>query len=79
MTEIFCRIVDEMRPAYSITTGASRPVLKKGTLDPVRLSVVQKMGNKKVTLVDNLHLYGIPPADVAQSLQKVAAASTTSM
>ena len=72
-----CRILDEMKPAYSITYGSSRPVVKRGKLEPVRLTLSQRTGNKKVTLVDNLHYYGIPPADVAQTLQKMAAASTT--
>lgn len=68
-----------MKPAYSITYGNTPPVIKRGKLEPIQLALVQKMGNKKVTLVDNLHYYGIPASDVAQSLQKMAAASTTGM
>lgn len=68
-----------MKPAYSITHGSAAPIIKRGKLELVRLSLVQKMGNKKVTLVDNLEYYGIPAADVAQSLQKMAAASTTGL
>ena len=72
-----CRIFEEMKPAYSITYGKGPPVIRRGKLYPVKLSLVQKMGNKKVTLVDNLECYGIPASDLAQSLQKLAAASTT--
>ena len=72
-----CRIYEEMKPAYSIRYGKGSPVICRGKLFPVRLSLVQKMGNKKVTLVDNLECYGIPASDLAQSLQKLAAASTT--
>ena len=71
------RIFEEMKPAYSITYGKGPPVIRRGKLYPVKLSLVQKMGNKKVTLVDNLECYGIPATDLAQSLQKLAAASTT--
>ena len=66
-----------MRRAYSITYGRGPPVVRRGNLEPVRLTLAQRMGNKKVTLIDNLEVYGIPAADVAHSLQKVAAASTT--
>lgn len=43
------------------------------------MTVVQRTGNKKVTLVDNLDLYGIPAEEVAHTLQRIAAASTTGM
>jgi len=33
----------------------------------------------QVTLVDNLECYGISPVDFAHSMQKLAAASTTSL
>ena len=46
-------------------------------MEPVRLTLAQRTGNKKVTLIDNLNVYGIPASDVAHSLQKIAAASTT--
>ena len=68
-----------MRPAYSITYGKAPPIIRRGTLEPVKLTLAQRTGNKKVTLVDNLEVYGIPASDVAHSLQKIAAASTTGM
>lgn len=46
-------------------------------LEPVRLSVTTRTGNKKATLVDNLEYYGISPIDIAQQVQRVAAASAT--
>ena len=51
--------------------------LRRGRLEPVHLTLVQRMGNKKVTLVDNLDMYGIPPMELAQTMQRVAAASST--
>jgi len=75
---ILChRVLEQMRPAYSITYGRGPPVVKRGNLEPVRLTLAQRTGNKKVTLIDNLEEYAIPASDVAHSLQKVAAASTT--
>ena len=41
------------------------------------MTVVQRTGNKKVTLVDNLDLYGISAEEVAHMMKKIAAASTT--
>ncbi len=66
-----------MKPAYSIIYGKAPPVVRRGNLEPVRLTLAQRTGNKKVTLIDNLDVYGIPASDVAHSLQKIAAASTT--
>ena len=50
---------------------------RKGQLQPVQMSVVQRTGNKKVTLVDNLDLYGISAVQLAHTIQRVAATSTT--
>ncbi len=73
----FSRIIEEMKPAYSIKYGSAPAVIKRGKLDPVKLTLAQRMGNKKVTLIDNLEVYGIPANDLAQSMQKLAASSTT--
>lgn len=50
---------------------------RKGKLEPVRLTLAQRTGNKKVTLVDNLDSYLIPPAELAHTVQRIAAASST--
>lgn len=41
------------------------------------MTVAQRTGNKKVTLVDNVELYGISAQLLAQTLQRTAAASAT--
>lgn len=46
-------------------------------LEPVRLTVTTRTGNKKATLVDNLDYYGISPTDVVHQVQRIAAASAT--
>ncbi|XP_065910424.1 eukaryotic translation initiation factor 2D-like isoform X2 [Dysidea avara] len=71
------RLIELMRPAYCIQWPGRDPVYKKGKLQPVKLTVTQRASNKKVTLVDNLECYGISPVDFAHSMQKLAAASTT--
>ena len=43
-------------------------------LEPVRLTLAQRTGNKEVTLVDNLDGYLIPPAEIAR---RIAFVSTT--
>ena len=50
---------------------------RKGPIQPVLMTVMQRMGNKKVTLVENLEFYGIMAEKVAHTAQKLAAASTT--
>ena len=51
--------------------------MRKGKLDPVELSVATRSGNKKVTLVHNLELYGIDPSDFSHRCQTGVAASTS--
>ena len=75
--ELFDRVFKNMKPAYSVSTGVSPPVARKGQLLPVQMTVVQRAGNKKVTLVHNLELYGIPAEELAHTVQRRAAASTT--
>ena len=43
-------------------------------LEPVRLTLAQRTGSRKVTLVDNLDGYLIPPAEIAH---RIASVSTT--
>ena len=50
---------------------------RRTKLEPVRLSVTTRTGNKKATLIDNLDYYGISPTDVVHQVQRIAAASAT--
>ena len=50
---------------------------RRSKLEPVRLSVTTRTGNKKATLVDNLDCYGISPVDVVRQVQRIVAASAT--
>ena len=50
---------------------------RKGHLQPVLMTMMQRAGNKKVTIVENVELYGIPAHKLAQTAQRIAAASAT--
>ena len=50
---------------------------RRTKLEPVRLTVVTRTGNKKATIVDNLDYFGVSPVDVVHQVQRVAAASAT--
>jgi translation initiation factor 2D len=70
-------VIQSMKPAYQISHGDSQPVIRKGLLQPVSMIVVQRAGNKKVTLVENLELYGISAEKLSHTAQRTAAASAT--
>ncbi|XP_061716770.1 eukaryotic translation initiation factor 2D [Cydia pomonella] len=53
--------------------GSSK--LTKAKLDPIRMQVVNRSGNKKVTLVSNLEAFGFGLAELARACQRGAAAS----
>ncbi|KAG8183564.1 hypothetical protein JTE90_025124 [Oedothorax gibbosus] len=70
-------IVCKMPPAYQVQFEDNPPVVKKGKLEPITVTVDTRTGNKKVTLVHNLDTYGINPDKVAHHVQVAVAASTS--
>lgn len=75
--DIMNRCIDRMKPAYQIKFPGQAPVIKKGSLEPISLAVVQRASNKKVTLVHNLETYGVDPEAFAHTVQIGVAASTS--
>lgn len=67
----------KMQHAYQITFEGGNPVLKKGKLEPIDISVAKRTGNKKVTLIHNLETFGIDPEKLAHHAQVAVAASTS--
>lgn len=65
-----------MKSCYTVSSNG-RAEINKGKLEPITMTVVQRGGNKKVTCVDNLELYGIPLQEFAKQCQHGIAASTT--
>ncbi|XP_034251739.1 LOW QUALITY PROTEIN: eukaryotic translation initiation factor 2D [Thrips palmi] len=49
----------------------------KGKLTPIDIQTATRTGNKKVTLVANLEIYGVDVAEFAKECQRGVAASTT--
>lgn len=75
--EIKEKVLHAMKPCYSIGTSSLGGEVNKGKLELITMKISTRSSNKKVTLVDNLELYGISIRDFAKQCQHGVAASTT--
>ena len=57
---------------------AADGALRKGSLQPILISVKTRQGRKTVTLISGLETFGIDIEDFAEELKKLCAGSTTS-
>ncbi|XP_021055083.1 eukaryotic translation initiation factor 2D isoform X2 [Mus pahari] len=73
---LLTRCLKNMQPAYQVTFPGQEPILKKGKLCPIDITLALKTYNKKVTVVRNLETYGLDPCSVAAILQQRCQAST---
>ncbi|XP_021495779.1 eukaryotic translation initiation factor 2D isoform X3 [Meriones unguiculatus] len=73
---LLTRCLKNLQPAYQVTFPGQEPILKKGKLCPIDITLAQKTYNKKVTVVRNLETYGLDPCSVAAILQQRCQAST---
>ncbi|XP_028620519.1 eukaryotic translation initiation factor 2D isoform X1 [Grammomys surdaster] len=73
---LLTRCLKNLQPAYQVTFPGQEPILKKGKLCPIDITLAQKACNKKVTVVRNLETYGLDPCSVAAILQQRCQAST---
>lgn len=71
------RCLEKLQPAYQVTFPGQEPVVKKGKICPIDITLAQRASNKKVTVVRNLEAYGLDPGSVAATLQQRCQASTT--
>lgn len=77
------RIFEIMRPCYTVSTDCPKSfqfqqdTVVKGKLEPINMTIQRRSGNKKVTLVDNLELYGINILSFSKECQRRLAVSTT--
>ncbi|XP_013384518.1 eukaryotic translation initiation factor 2D [Lingula anatina] len=69
--------LSRMHAVHQITFPGQKPVFKKGGIQPIKINVAQRAGNKKVTLLENLETYGIDPHEFAHTVQIDVACSTT--
>uniref|UniRef100_A0A8I4A2E0 Eukaryotic translation initiation factor 2D n=1 Tax=Callithrix jacchus TaxID=9483 RepID=A0A8I4A2E0_CALJA len=74
---LLARCLEKLQPAYQVTFPGQGPVVKKGKICPIDITLAQRASNKKVTVVRNLEAYGLDPYSVAAILQQRCQASTT--
>lgn len=75
--QLFERVSSKMNKCHQITFPGQDPLVRKGKIESIEIKVEQRMGNKKVTLIRNLELYGINPQEFAHNIQLKAACSTS--
>lgn len=76
--KITSRITNKMSKGYSIQfSNQEIPSVHKGKLEMIEMIVGSRSGNKKVTLIHNLDVYGIDPQEFAHKCQVGVAASST--
>lgn len=76
--KLHSRIQSKMSKGYSIQFGLdARPTVCKGKLDLIEMTIGNRSGNKKVTLVQNLDVFGINLQEFAHKCQVGVAASTS--
>lgn len=74
---LLTRCLEKLQPAYQVTFPGQEPIVKKGKICPIDITLAQRAYNKKVTVVRNLEVYGLDPCSVAAILQQRCQASTT--
>ncbi|NXX81341.1 EIF2D factor, partial [Urocolius indicus] len=75
--DLFSRCLDRLQPLHQVTFFGQEPVVRKGNIEPIDITVAQRSSNKKVTIIKNLELYGLDPQCVANTLQQKVQASAT--
>ncbi|CAK8681278.1 unnamed protein product [Clavelina lepadiformis] len=75
--ELFKRLISKMQVNHQLQFPGLKPIIKKGDPPTVDISIAQRSGNKKVTLVKNLENFLIDPQDFADTIRKLAQASTS--
>ncbi|KAG7228210.1 hypothetical protein INR49_013373 [Caranx melampygus] len=74
--DLFSRTLRRMQECYQVVFPGQTPIIKKGHIELIDISVASRGSNKKVTLVKNLEVYCLDPAVVATALQHRVQAST---
>uniref|UniRef100_A0A7N4PUM3 Eukaryotic translation initiation factor 2D n=1 Tax=Sarcophilus harrisii TaxID=9305 RepID=A0A7N4PUM3_SARHA len=71
------RCLERLKPAYEVTFYGQEPIVKKGKICPIEITLAHRTYNKKVTLIQNLEVFGLDPYSVASILQQRCQASAT--
>ncbi|ERL87099.1 eukaryotic translation initiation factor 2D [Dendroctonus ponderosae] len=75
--EVFEKVCESMKSCFKVSSGNDFSQLNKGKVSPIYMSVSTRSGNKKVTLVDNLEVFGVNIQEFAKECQHGVAASTS--
>nr|XP_056701514.1 eukaryotic translation initiation factor 2D isoform X2 [Euleptes europaea] len=75
--DLLSRCLDQLQPFHQVTFAGHEPVVRKGNIDPIDITIAQRSSNKKVTIIKNLELYGLDPQEIANILQQKVQASAT--
>ncbi|KAM3933236.1 eukaryotic translation initiation factor 2D [Leptodactylus fuscus] len=75
--DLVTRCLERMQHSHQVTFPGASPVIRKGNIEPIDISVAQRASNKKVTMIKNLELYGLDPSLFASLLQQRVQASAT--
>ncbi|KAG7256880.1 hypothetical protein CRUP_028364, partial [Coryphaenoides rupestris] len=73
--DLFSRTLGKMQECSQVVFAGQLPVIRKGHVEPIDISVASRGSNKKVTLIKNLEAYGLEPTDVSAALQHRVQAS----
>ncbi|NWI93253.1 EIF2D factor, partial [Pitta sordida] len=75
--DLLSRCLERLQPFHQVTFFGQDPVVRKGNIEPIDITLAQRSSNKKVTIIKNLELYGLDPQCVANILQQRVQASAT--
>ncbi|XP_074971731.1 eukaryotic translation initiation factor 2D isoform X2 [Phalacrocorax aristotelis] len=75
--DLLSRCLERLQPLHQVTFFGQEPVVRKGNIEPIDITIAQRSSNKKVTIIKNLELYGLDPQRVANILQQKVQASAT--
>lgn len=74
--EVIEKVCEAMKSCFKVSSG-NEQILNKGKVAPIIMSVSVRSGNKKVTIVDNLEVFGVNINEFAKECQHGVAASTS--
>ncbi|KAM6333392.1 eukaryotic translation initiation factor 2D isoform 2-T2 [Alca torda] len=75
--DLLSRCLERLQPLHQVTFFGQEPIVRKGNIEPIDITIAQRSSNKKVTIIKNLELYGLDPQCVANILQQKVQASAT--
>ncbi|NXK47787.1 EIF2D factor, partial [Chauna torquata] len=75
--DLLSRCLERLQPLHQVTFFGQEPIVRKGNIEPIDVTIAQRSSNKKVTIIKNLELYGLDPQHVANILQQRVQASAT--